>query len=172
MLLLLLNWRGCNKRLPWVLGKMLVYWKWWLLPDARMLVVSVRKARVLESAAACQQILAVVTLIVYYFVTSVVEHMVRCFAASCGLVFLLKFSSHFVVFAIFCEMSCVFTTNGTKGCSLASSSSSAFASAMGSSSSSPSVWRLIETSILLVQGWPLETLFRWVVLWLLLQIFR
>jgi hypothetical protein len=54
-----------------------------------MLAISMRKARVLESAAACRQVLAAATLIVYYFMTCVVEHMVRCIAAFCSLIFLL-----------------------------------------------------------------------------------
>ena len=53
-----------------------------MLPDVQMLVVSVRKGRVLEGAAACRRIAATVTLIAYCFTTGVVEHVVRCFAAS------------------------------------------------------------------------------------------
>ena len=128
------------------------------------------KGRVLESAIVWWWIVADVTLIVYCFATSVVEHMIKCFAASCGLIFLLKFSSHFVIFVVFHEMSCIFATNGAIWCSRGSSPSSAFASTVGSLSSSPATRRLIKTSILLVRWWSLDTLFYWVVLWPLLQI--
>jgi tryptophan synthase beta subunit len=138
---------------------MLVYWKQRLLLDAWMLAVSMRKARVLESAAAGQQVLAAATLIVYYFMTCVVEHMVRCFAIFVASSFSFKFLGHFVVFAVFCKMSYVFATNDAIGYSLGSSSSSAFTSATVSSSSSPAAWGLIKTYVLLVRWRPLETLF-------------
>ena len=89
------------------------------------------KDGMLESVAACHQIGAAITLIVYHFVSGVVEHMVGCFAAFRSFVFLLKLSSHFVVFAVFCEMTCVFTTHDTIRYPLVPSPSFAITSTMG-----------------------------------------
>jgi hypothetical protein len=41
-----------------------------------------------------------------------VEHMVGCFAVFRGLVFLLKLSSHRVVFVVFCEVARVLAAYG------------------------------------------------------------
>jgi len=114
-----------------MLGEMLIHREYQLLPYIWVLVVPMRKAEMLESVAACRQIGAAITLIVYHFTSGVVEHMVRCFAAFRSFVFLLKLSSHFVVFAVFCEMTCVFTTHDTIRCPLVSSPSSAIASTIG-----------------------------------------
>jgi hypothetical protein len=140
------------------------------LPDVWVLIVPVREARVMRSVVACGSIGAIVTFTVYYFMDGAVEHVVRCFAASHGFVFHLKFSGHFVVFAIFCKMACILAANGAIGYPLGSSPSSAFASAAGTSSSSPAAQRLIEIFLLLVWRRPLVTLFHRIMLWLLLQI--
>ena len=77
---------------------MLIHLESWLMPDVRMLVTPMRKARIVRSVAACRPIGATVTLIVYHFATGVVEHMVGCFTIFRGLIFFFEFSSHFVVF--------------------------------------------------------------------------
>jgi len=74
--------------MPRMMGEMLIHRECRLLPDIRMLVIPVQKARVLGSIAVCRHVGAVVTLIVYHFTASVVEHMVGCFAALRGFVFL------------------------------------------------------------------------------------
>jgi hypothetical protein len=102
--------------------------------------------------------------------TSVVQHVVRCFTPSRSLVFLFKFSGHSVVFAVFCEVSCILAVDGAIGHPLCSSPSSAFVSAMGASTSSPTTCRLIKTLVLLVRQWPLGTLLRRAMLWLFSQI--
>ena len=65
-----------------------------------------------ERAAACRHILATITLTVHHVATSVVEHVIRCFASSRSLVFLLKLFGHSFVFAVFCEMSYVLAAEG------------------------------------------------------------
>ena len=61
-----------------MLGEMLIHRVCWLLPDIWVLVIPVRKARVLESVAACRHVGAVVALVVYHFMTGVMENMVGC----------------------------------------------------------------------------------------------
>ena len=62
--------------MPGVLGKMLIHRECRLLPDVRMLVIPVQKARALGRVAACRHVVAAITLIVYHFAVGVVEHMV------------------------------------------------------------------------------------------------
>ena len=73
--------------MPQMLCEMLIHQECWLLPDVWMLVIPVRIAGVLRSIAACRHVGADVTMFVYHFTISVVEHMVGCFTAFCGLVF-------------------------------------------------------------------------------------
>ena len=141
-----------------MLDEMLIYEECRLLPYIWVLVVPMQKVRVLEIVATCRQIGAVVTLIVYHFASCVVEHMVGCFATFRSFVFLLKLSRHFVAFAVFCEMTCVFATHGTIRCPLVSTPSSTIASIVGALSPTPATRSLIKASILLVWRWPRETL--------------
>ena len=122
----------------------------WLLPSIRGLEVPMRIGELLESVAACQYVRVAERLLRHDFAASTVEDMFWRFVASCGIIFFFELSCHSIVFIVFGDMACVFTTNSAIQGSLASCSSSAISPSASSVASAAAMGGLVESSILLV----------------------
>ena len=107
----------------------------------------------LQSADACRYVRLAERLVGRDFATGTMEHVLGWFTSSCGVVFVLEFSRHSVVFAIFCNVASIFAADGTVWGSLASASSSAFSPTVHSAASAATAIRMVETPVLLVRRW-------------------
>ena len=132
-----------------MLSEMLICLISGLLPGVQGLVVSLWVSGLLEGADACWYVRVAESLMGHDFAAGTMEHVLGWFTSSCGIVFVLEFSRHSVVFAIFCNVAGVFAADGTVWGSLAS----AFSLAAHSAASAATAIRMVKTPVLLVWRW-------------------